>query len=162
MNLRTAIKILVHLSRFALAALFLFTACAKLAILKTFAGNVVELLSSASINYDRWRWPVTISVIVLEVIAAILLIVRRTTRLGALLAAMLLIGFSVFALYYVYVLHGEPLECGCFGGIIGSQLGLKTALRNLVLLVPALIVFFGARQIRQPQKGTRSTEEISA
>jgi hypothetical protein len=162
MNLRTAIKILVHLSRFALAALFLFTAGAKLAILKTFAGNVAELLSSASINYDRWRWPVTISVIVLEVIAAILLIVRRTMRLGALLAAMLLIGFSAFALYYVYVLHGEPLECGCFGGIIGSQLGLKTALRNLVLLVPALIVFFGARRIRQPQKGTRSTEEISA
>jgi hypothetical protein len=83
-------------------------------------------------------------------------------RLGALLAAVLLIGFSAFALYYVYALHGEPLECGCFGGIIGSQLGLKTALRNLVLLIPALIVFFGARQIKQPQRGTRSTEGISA
>jgi len=162
MNARSIIKAVVHLCRFALAALFLFTAGAKLAILKTFAGNVAELLSSASINYERWRWPVTISVIVLEVIAAILLIVRRTMRLGALLAAVLLIGFSVFALYYVYALHGEPLECGCFGGIIGSQLGLKTALRNLVLLIPALIVFFGARQIKQPQRGTRSTEGISA
>ncbi|MDX6306346.1 MAG: hypothetical protein QOI77_3315 [Blastocatellia bacterium] len=148
MNLHTAIKTLVHLSRFALAALFLFTAGAKLVILKTFAGNVAELLSSASINYERWRWPVTIGVIVLEVIAAILLIVRRTMRLGALLAAVLLIGFSAFALYYVYALHGEPLECGCFGGIIGSQLGLKTALRNLVLLIPAVIVFFGAPGIR--------------
>jgi hypothetical protein len=59
---------------------------------------------------------------------------------------LLLAGFSAFALYYVYVLHGEPLECGCFGGIIGSQLGLKTALRNLVLLAPAVIVFFGARR----------------
>lgn len=162
MNLRTAIKILVQLSRFALAALFLFTAGAKLTILKTFAGNVAELLSSAAINYERWRWPVTISVIVLEVIAAILLIVRRTMRLGALLAAVLLIGFSAFALYYVYALHGEPLECGCFGGIIGSQLGLKTALRNLFLLIPAVIVFVGARRITQPQKGTRSTEEVSA
>ena len=47
------------------------------------------------------------------------------------LAALLLLGFSGFALYYVYVLHGDPLECGCFGGIIGSQLGLSTALRNL-------------------------------
>lgn len=162
MNLRTAIKILVHISRFALAALFLFTAGAKLAILKTFAGNVAELLSSASINYERWRWPVTISVIVLEVIAAILLIVRRTMRLGALLAAVLLIGFSAFALYYVYALHGEPLECGCFGGIIGSQLGLKTALRNLVLLIPVVIVFFGARQKNGPQKGSKSTEGVSA
>ncbi|MDX6405683.1 MAG: hypothetical protein QOH70_3138 [Blastocatellia bacterium] len=148
MNLRTVMRIVVHLSRFGLAALFLFTAGAKLAILKTFAGNVAELLSSASVNYERWRWPVTIGVIGAEVIAAILLIVPRTVRWGALMAALLLIGFSGFALYYVYVLHGDPLECGCFGGIIGSQLGLKTALRNLVLLVPALIVFFGKRKSR--------------
>src|SRR6266850_4454273 len=146
MNLRTVIKILVQLSRFGLAALFLFTAAAKLAILKTFAGNVAELLSSASINYERWRWPTTFGVIAAEVVVAGLLIVPRTVRLGALMAALLLVGFSGFALYYVYVLHGDPLECGCFGGIIGSQLGLKTALRNLGLLVPAVIVFFGARK----------------
>ncbi|HEY5075492.1 MAG TPA: MauE/DoxX family redox-associated membrane protein [Pyrinomonadaceae bacterium] len=161
MSSRTAVKVLVQLSRFGLAALFLFTAGAKLWILKTFAGNVAELLSSAAINYERWKWPATIAVIAAEVIAAVLLIVPRTVRLGAVLAALMLIGFSGFALCYVYVLHGEPLECGCFGGIIGSQLGLKTALRNLGLLVPAIIVFFGAQGTRQPQKGTKSTKEIS-
>src|SRR5258708_39706761 len=148
MNARVIIRVVVHISRFGLAALFLFTAGAKLAILKTFAGNVAELLSSAAINYERWRWPTTFGVIAAEVIVAVLLIVPRTVRLGALLAALLLVGFSGFALYYVYVLHGDPLECGCFGGIIGSQLGLKTALRNLGLLIPALIVFFGASRIR--------------
>jgi hypothetical protein len=162
MNVRRIIRWLVHISRFGLAALFLFTAGAKLAVLRTFAGNVAELLSSASINYERWRWPTTFGVIAAEVIVAVLLIVPRTVRLGALLAALLLVGFSGFALYYVYVLHGEPLECGCFGGIIGSQLGLKTALRNLALLVPAVIVFFGARKKNRPQKGARGTEEISA
>jgi hypothetical protein len=162
MNLRKAIKILVQGCRFGLAALFLFTAGAKLRILKTFAGNVAELLSSASINYERWRWPVTIGVIGAEIIVAGLLILPRTVRLGAVLAASLLLGFSGFALYYVYVLHGDPLECGCFGGIIGSQLGLKTALRNLGLLIPAVIVFFGAKKKRRPQKGTEGTREISA
>ena len=146
MTLTPGLRWIHRISRFGLAALFLFTAGAKLWILKKFAGNVAELLSSASINYERWRWPATIGVIAAEVIVAGLLLVPRTVRLGALLAALLLIGFSGFALYYVYVLHGDPLECGCFGGIIGSQLGLKTALRNLVLLVPALIVFFGARK----------------
>ena len=160
MNVRKIIKVLVHLCRFGLAALFLFTAGAKLAVLKTFAGHVAELLSSASINYERWRWPTTLGVIGAEVIVAGLLIVPRTVRLGALMAALLLIAFSGFALYYVYALHGEPLECGCFGGIIGSQLGLKTALRNLALLVPAVIVFFGARRRSPPQKGTKSTEEM--
>jgi hypothetical protein len=161
MHLRVGLRWLVHICRFGLAALFLFTAGAKLWILKTFAGNVAELLSSASINYERWRWPVTIAIIAAEILAAMLLIVPRTVRVGAVLATLMLVGFSGFALYYVYALHGEPLECGCFGGIIASQLGLKTALRNLALVVPALIVFFGAPRVRQPQKGTRSTEETS-
>jgi uncharacterized membrane protein YphA (DoxX/SURF4 family) len=161
MNARPMIKLVVLISRFGLAALFLFTAGAKLWILKTFAGNVAELLSSAAINYERWKWPATIAVIAAEIIAALLLLVPRTVRLGAVLAALMLIGFSAFALYYVYVIHGEPLECGCFGGIIGSQLGVKTALRNLGLLVPAVIVFFGASRTKRPQKSTKSTEEIS-
>jgi len=144
MILSSLFRWLVHIFRFGLAALFLFTAGAKLAILNTFVTNVASLLSSASINYERWQWPVTTLVIAAEIIAALLLLIPRTVRLGAIFAALLLVGFSAFALYYVYVLHGEPLECGCFGGIIASQLGVKTALRNLALLIPALIVFFGA------------------
>jgi hypothetical protein len=143
------IRVLIHTCRFGLAALFLFTAGAKLWILKKFAGNIAELLSSSNINYERWQWPVTIAVIATEITTAVLLIVPRTVRVGAIVAALMLIGFGAFALYYVYVLHGEPLECGCFGGIIASQLGVKTALRNLGLLIPAVIVFFGAR-VRSP------------
>jgi hypothetical protein len=140
---RGIFRVIVHVCRFGLAALFLFTAGAKLWILKMFALNVAELLSASHLNYERWQWPVTIAVIVTEVITALCLIIPRTIRLGAVLSALMLIGFSAFALYYVYVLHGEPLECGCFGNIIGSQLGVKTALRNLALLIPAVIVFFG-------------------
>jgi hypothetical protein len=35
---------------------------------------------------------------------------------------------------------------------------VKTALRNLGLLIPALIVLFGWRK-KQPQKGTEGTKE---
>ena len=142
----------VLICRFGLATLFLFTAGAKLWIIKAFAGNVAELLSASKINYERWQWPVTVAVICVEILTAGFLIIPRTVRLGAILAALLLVGFSAFALYYVYVLHGEALECGCFGGIIASQLGVKTALRNLALLVPALIVFFGAPKFTEPRK----------
>jgi hypothetical protein len=142
-NRSTILKWLVRLSRFGLVALFLFTAGAKLAIAKTFAANVGELLSSSGVDPVRWMWPATIAVIAAEIVTALLLIARRTVRVGALCAAALLIGFAAYALYYVYVLHGEPLECGCFGGIIASQLGVKTALRNLALLVPAIIVLLG-------------------
>ena len=142
-------KWIKRVCRFGLVALFLFTAIAKLAIISTFVKNMGELLASSGFNYQRWSWPATIVVIAAEIVTALLLIFPRTVRIGALLAAVLLLVFAGYALYYVYGLHGEPLECGCFGGIIASQLGVKTALRNLALLVPALIVLFGYRRTRK-------------
>ena len=143
---RKIFHVLVIISRFGLAALFLFTAGAKLWIVKAFAANVGELLSASGFNPQHWMWPATIAVIGTEIIAAIFLLAPRTVRAGAFLAAAMLIGFSAFALYYRYGLgYPEGLECGCFGGIIASQLGVTTALRNLVLLVPAFVVLFGYR-----------------
>ena len=104
---------------------------------------------------QRFVPPASIAVIAAEIVTALLLLVPRTVRLGALCSAALLIGFASYALYYVYGLHGEPLECGCFGGIIASQLGVKTALRNLALLLPAIIVWFGYRNM-----GRRSRKEL--
>lgn len=147
MTARAIFRIVVHLCRFGLAALFLFTAGAKLWILTEFVGKVAELLSSMGMNYERWKWPATIAVIGIEIVVAALLIAPKTMRIGAVAAALLLMGFSAFALYYTYVLQGEALECGCFGNIIGSQLGVKTALRNLGLLIPTAVVFFGAPKI---------------
>ena len=145
----TAKTWVIRICRYGLAALFLFTAIAKLAIVNVFVKNMGELLSSSGFDYQRWSWPATIVVILAEIVTAVLLIVPRTVRVGALFAAVLLIGFAAYALYYVYGLHGEPLECGCFGGIIASQLGVKTALRNLALLIPVLIVWFGYRRTRK-------------
>ena len=146
------LKLLVQISRFALVALFVFSAGAKVASAKSFASNVSELLTASGFNSGRWMWPATIGLITVEVITALLLLFPRTVRMGALLAAALLVCFAGYALYYVYFLHGEPLECGCFGGIIASQLGVKTALRNLVLLVPAIFVIFAYK---------RSSQEVS-
>jgi len=141
---RRVLHLAVVISRFGLAALFLFTAGAKLWSIKSFAANVGELVSASGFTQSRWTWPATIGVIVAEIITAICLLFPWTVRLGAIFAAAMLIGFSVFALYYRYGLgYPEGLECGCFGGIIASQLGVTTALRNLALLVPALIVLFG-------------------
>jgi len=149
MNRTILLKWFVRVSRYGLAALFLFTAIAKLAIVNAFVKNMGELLASSGFDYQRWSWPATIVVIVAEIVTAVLLILPGAVRLGALFAAVLLMGFAGYALYYVYGLHGEPLECGCFGGIIASQLGVKTALRNLALLVPVLIVWFGYRRTRK-------------
>ena len=140
---KTILKWLARISRFGLAAFFLFTAIAKLSVISSFAQNVGELLTASGFDPQRWSWPVTSIVIIAEIVIAILLLLRKTIRVGAMAAALLLLGFAGFALFYVYVLKGEPLECGCFGGIIASQLGVSTALRNLALIIPAIIVWFG-------------------
>jgi hypothetical protein len=143
---------LARISRFLLAALFLFTAAAKLMVVKTFAQNMAQLLSASGFHYERWSWPATVAVITIEIAVAILLLWPRTIRIGAFLAGLLLLTFAGYALYYVYVLKGEPLECGCFGGIIASQLGVTTALRNLALIIPAVVVWFGyGRRVRSPE-----------
>ena len=149
MNRSRLFQVIKVISRYGLAALFLFTAGAKLLTIKSFVANVGELVSAAGYTQSRWTWPAVIGVIFAELLCALFLLVPRTVRLGALLAAALLIGFSAFALYYRYGLgYPEGLECGCFGGIIASQLGVTTAIRNLALLVPALIVWFGYRHFR--------------
>ena len=155
-------KWILLISRFGLAALFLFTAGAKLAIIHAFVDNMGQLLSASGIDYLRWSWLATIAVILIEVLIALLLLVRRTVRIGALFAAVLLTTFAAYALYYVYVLNGEPLECGCFGGIIASQLGVSTALRNLCLLVPAFIVWFGYRKKQKHVAATLATGSAPA
>lgn len=139
-------KWLIRVSRFGLAVLFLFTAIAKLAVIRGFVDNVGQLLTGSGFDSARWSWPATIAVIAIEFLIAILLLVPKTVRIGAVAAAALLTFFAGYALYYVYGLKGEPLECGCFGGIIASQLGVSTALRNLCLLIPAFIVWFGYRR----------------
>jgi hypothetical protein len=139
---------LVHLSRFALAALWLFAAGAKIYMrsdpAESFFRNMPFLVG------DAWATPVAFAIIGAEIIAALLLLWPRTMRLGAIWSAVMLMGFAGYALYYRYGLgNAEGLECGCFGGIIGSQLGVTTALRNLLLLIPAALIIFGLPKLRR-------------
>jgi uncharacterized membrane protein YphA (DoxX/SURF4 family) len=148
MSRQTLLKILVTLSRYGLAAMFLFAVGAKLYMrndpAESFFSNMPMLVG------ERWAMPVAIAVIATELAAAVLLLWPHMARLGATLAATLLVGFASYALYYRYGLgNAEGLECGCFGGIIGSQLGVSTALRNLALLIPAALVILGLPRLRQ-------------
>jgi hypothetical protein len=144
MNFRKVLKVLVPICRFGLAALFLFAVGAKVYFINNPDHSFLKMMPN--LVGQRWALPVVVAVFLAESAAVILLVWSRTARIGALWAAVLLISFAAYALYYRYGLgNSEGLECGCFGGIIGSQLGVTTALRNLGLLIPAVIVFFGAR-----------------
>ena len=135
-------NILIQICRYGLAVLFLFAVAAKLYFINdsthSFLKNMPFLVG------QRFAVTVAVGVIAAEVVAVLLLLIPRTVKVGAAWAGVLLMVFAGYALYYRFVLGNvEGLECGCFGGIMASQLGLTTALRNLVLLIPALVVIFG-------------------
>jgi len=147
----TILKWLVLVSRFGLAALWLFAAGAKIYMrndpTESFFKNMPFLVG------DSWAMPVAIAIIASEIIAAVLLIWPRTARIGGIWSMAMLLGFTGYALYYRYGMGNiEGLECGCFGGIIGSQLGVTTALRNLVLLIPAGFIVFGLPRLRRTEQ----------
>jgi hypothetical protein len=160
MNRQRLLKILVQVSRYGLAALFLFAVGAKLYMrndpAESFFSNMPALVGA------RWAMTVAIAVICAELAAAVLLLWPRTARIGGMWAALLLVGFASYALYYRYGMgNAEGLECGCFGGIIGSQLGVTTALRNLALLIPAALVVFGLPRLKantSPKSKVQSQE----
>jgi hypothetical protein len=138
---------LVHVSRFGFAALWLFAAGMKLYMrndpAESFFSNMPFLVG------ERWAAAAAVAVICAEFVAAALLLWPRTARIGAIWSAVMLAGFAGYALYYRYGLgNAEGLECGCFGGIIGSQLGVSTALRNLLLLIPCALVIFGIKKVK--------------
>jgi Methylamine utilisation protein MauE len=151
MNRSNALKILVHVSRFGLAALWLFAAGAKIYMrndpTESYFKNMPFLVG------DQWAMPVALGIIAAEIIAAVLLIWPQAARIGGMWSAALLVGFAGYALYYRYGMgNAEGLECGCFGGLIGSQLGVTTALRNLLLLIPAALVIFGLPRLKRTEQ----------
>ena len=139
---------LVQISRFGLAAMFLFAVGAKLYFINDREHSFLKMMPN--LVGERWALPVVLAVFAAESAAVILLLLRRTARWGAMWAGALLLGFAAYALYYRYGLgNAEGLECGCFGGIIASQLGVTTALRNLLLLIPCALVFFGLPRVHK-------------
>ena len=149
-------KLFVPFSRYFLAGLFLFAAGAKIAtrndVMESYFANVPRLMEEIFQLPESAGIMIAWLVILVEVVAAALLLSRRTLRAGAALVGTMLIGFAVFALFYRYGLgHEEGLECGCFGGLIKSQLGVSTAIRNLLLLIPVLGLLWPARKQSKEQ-----------
>lgn len=151
-----------HLCRLFLAGLFLFAAAAKIAtrndIVESYFTNVPGLLESVFSLPAAWGLAAAWFVIVVEIAAAILLLVGRTAKVGAAATGLMLVGFAIFALYYRFGLGNEQgLECGCFGGFIKSQLGVSTAVRNLALLIPVTAVLWEIPTVR-----SSVTKQLSA
>lgn len=84
---------------------------------------------------ERFASPVALLLPLAELTAAVLLVLRATARLGAVLA-LLLLAFFVAAIA-VNLSHGRRPDCHCFGQLHSAPVGWPTLARNVVLALAA-------------------------
>lgn len=149
--LSTLLPWLDRLSRWLIAAVFLFAAIPKLLDLKAFA----EIVNAYAILPGYLVFPAAIAIPVVEVVLAGGLIIGRwQSTLGSLL---LLLFFILLLAYSIHV--GLDIDCGCFGPEdpeYSAFHGLRSALwRDLAMLVPLFysLWYFRYRSVQSPFYG---------
>jgi uncharacterized membrane protein YphA (DoxX/SURF4 family) len=133
------VKILAIISRLALAAIFIYSAYAKL--------KAPWFVFAASIDSYRMLPPgMTIWIAKtlpwFELILGVLLAIGFRVRWMAVIGGVLLAGFwlSMLRAY----LKGMDIDCGCFGP--GERISPLTLLRDSLMLVLTAIVWWSARK----------------
>lgn len=137
-------KIVFLCLRLLVAGVFLYAAIVKLGASERLTITVAQI----ALLPEGWARPFAIALPWAEMTAAILLLVPRTARLGAIAAAALLFVFLA-GLTWAYS-QGLAVDCGCFGGEDSSvatsgQIVFAIA-RDAVLL--AITLLLAARRSR--------------
>ena len=129
--------VLAVVLRGALALLFVVAALHKLRDRDAFRAT----LDAYALLPSALTAPLARAVPLVELVAALLLVVPRAAAVGASIAVLLL---SVYALAMgVNLLRGRrDLDCGCMGPGARSPIGPELLVRNLFLIVVALVAGF--------------------
>ena len=148
-------KIIVNISRVIVGVLFIFSGLVK-------ANDPLGLSYKMQEYFDVWRqytslhslmiWldnyalAFSIITITLEIVVGVAILLGWHKRFFSFLLLLLIIFFTFLTGYAV--LSGKIKTCGCFGDCIPLT-ATQSFIKDLVLFILILIIFFGARHIRQ-------------
>ncbi len=124
------------LSRFLLGGIFLWAAISKVSDVTAFAQEIgnYRVLPASVVNVTAITLPW------IELIAASCLILGIWTRGAALVCGGLLIVFT--GALGAAIARGLDIECGCFGKSEGGGvIGWSTVARDVIFVIPAVMVF---------------------
>jgi len=125
-------EVIGWLARLVVAAVFLVAAVAKA---RDQAGTRTSVVA---FGVPTGAAPaVAVGLPVLELMAAVLILIPDTAVVGAALACLLLLVFTLAVARLL--LRGERPACRCFGQVSSDPIGPSTLVRNLVLLAIALL-----------------------
>lgn len=142
-------RVVIWALRLQLSALFIWAGCAKFIAPQVFVDGV----RSFHVFPDATVHLIVMSVPVLELLAAVLLLIPRGWRIGALLVGLLSLSFT--ALFAWAAFRGVNVECSCFGATALNEYSTLFGLLRGVLLL-AVSGFLYVTGLRCCMSGIRS------
>ncbi len=131
------LRILHWVSRLSLAGVFIYSGYIKYRSPLEFASAI----TGYKLVPDSLIFPLASYLPWVEMALGLLLLIGWKIRTVALGAAALLAGFTV--ILTVTYLRGIEADCGCFG--FGQKITPLTIARDMLILIPALLLIFEAR-----------------
>ncbi|HUS03345.1 MAG TPA: BT_3928 family protein, partial [Chitinophagaceae bacterium] len=113
-------------------------------------GNSFPSLHSLMLFLNDYALAFSVITITLEVVVGVALLLGWATRFFSWILLLLIIFFTFLTGYAVY--SGKIRECGCFGNCIPLT-AMQSFIKDIILCVLILIIFFGAKYIRPLYRG---------
>lgn len=154
-------RIIVNIARIVVGVLFIFSGLIKandplgltykMQEFFEIWGKSYPSLQSSMLFLNDYALAFSVIMITLEVVVGVALILGWGVRFFSWLLLLLIIFFTLLTGYAVF--SGKIKECGCFGNCIPLT-AMQSFIKDIILCVLILIIFFGAKYIKPLIKGT--------
>lgn len=141
-------KLLVHFCRVFVGALFIFSGFVKLNDPLGFSYKLQEYFSYDVLNIpslEPYALGIAVFVVIFEIILGVFLLIGYKPKFTV-WSLLLMILFFTFLTFYAWYFD-KVKDCGCFGDFLKLK-PVETFIKDVILLVMILVLFFGQRFIK--------------
>lgn len=141
-------KIITHISRILVGALFIFSGFIKLNDPLGFSYKLEEFFSTDVLNLpflEPYALLIAVFVVIYEVVLGVFLLIGYKPKFTV-WSLLIMIVFFTFLTFYAWYFD-KVKDCGCFGDFIKLK-PVESFIKDLILLVLILILFFGMKYIK--------------
>lgn len=141
-------KIIIHISRLLVGALFIFSGFIKLNDPLGFSYKLEEFFSTDVLNIPfliPYALLIGVFLVVYEVVLGVFLLIGYKPKF-TIWSLLIMIVFFTFLTFYAWYFD-KVKDCGCFGDFIKLK-PVESFIKDIILLVLILILFFGIKHIK--------------
>lgn len=141
-------KIIIHISRILVGALFIFSGFIKLNDPLGFSYKLEEFFSTDVLNIpflQPYALLIAVFLVVYEVVLGVFLLIGYKPKFTV-WSLLIMIVFFTFLTFYAWYFD-KVKDCGCFGDFLKLK-PVESFIKDVILLVLILILFFGIKHIK--------------